>query len=162
MITLAWQLLKVIICSGILYGYYYLALRNKIFHGWNRFYLLASILLALAVPLMKINIFQRPGEGKGSLVRMLQTINSSDDIIIEYSRNKGKFSSDNLIEAGYVLISIAFLSVFSLALYNIFGLRKKYPVTKLKGINFISTDAKGTPFSFFNSIFWNNAIDLHS
>jgi len=162
MITLAWQLLKVIICSGILYGYYYLALRNKIFHGWNRFYLLASILLALAVPLMKINIFQRPGEGKGSLVRMLQTINSSDDIIIEYSRNKGKFSSDNLIEAGYVLISIAFLSVFSLALYNIFRLRKKYPVTKLKGINFISTDAKGTPFSFFNSIFWNNAIDLQS
>ena len=32
----------------------------------------------------------------------------------------------------------------------------------MKGISFISTDAKGTPFSFFNSIFWNNAIDLHS
>jgi len=75
MITVAWYLLKVIICSGILYGYYYLALRNKIFHGWNRFYLLASILLALAVPLMKINIFQRPGEDKGSIVRILQTIN---------------------------------------------------------------------------------------
>ena len=32
----------------------------------------------------------------------------------------------------------------------------------MKEISFISTDAKGTPFSFFNSIFWNNAIDLHS
>jgi hypothetical protein len=58
MITLAWYLSKVIICSGILFGYYFLALRNKTFHRWNRFYLLASIVAALTVPLIKIDVFQ--------------------------------------------------------------------------------------------------------
>src|ERR1017187_648420 len=88
MITLAWYLLKVIICSGILCGYYYLALRNKIFHRWNRFYLLAAVVLSLIVPVMKINISQSSGEDKGSVVKMLQTINNSDEIIIEYSRSE--------------------------------------------------------------------------
>ena len=98
MITLAWYLLKVIICSGILCGYYYLALRNKIFHRWNRFYLLAAVVLSLIVPVMKINIFQSPGEGDGAVINMLKTINSSDEIIIEYSRHNGlQLSSENII-----------------------------------------------------------------
>jgi hypothetical protein len=163
MITLAWYLLKVIICSGILCGYYYLALRNKIFHRWNRFYLLASVVLALIVPVMKINIFQSSVEDKGAVIRMLQTINSGDEIIIEYSRHSGlQLSSENIISAIYLLTTTAFLSIFFLALYKIFRLKKKYPGTKMKGISFISTDAKGTPFSFLNSIFWNNAIDIYS
>ncbi len=163
MITLAWYLLKVIICSGILCGYYYLALRNKIFHRWNRFYLLAAVVLSLIVPVMKINIFQSPGEGNGAVVNMLKTINSSDEIIIEYSRHNGlQLSSENIISGIYLLITLAFLSIFFLALYKIYRLTKIYPGTKMKGISFISTDAKGTPFSFFNSIFWNNAIDIYS
>jgi len=163
MITLAWYLLKVTICSAILSGYYYLALRNKIFHRWNRFYLLASIVLALVVPLMKINILQRPGADKDRVIRMLQTINSSDEIIIEYGRNNGlQLSMENYAVAAYVMISIVFITIFVLSLYRISRLKKIYPRTKLDGISFISTDAKGTPFSFFNSIFWNNAINLHS
>src|SRR5258708_27295063 len=112
MITLAWYLLKVIICSGILCGYYYLALRNKIFHRWNRFYLLASVALALLVPVMKINIFKSSDEDKGTVIRMLQTINNSDEIIIEYSRHSGlQLSSENIISAIYLLITITFLFV---------------------------------------------------
>jgi N-acetylmuramoyl-L-alanine amidase len=163
MITLAWYLLKVIICSGILCGYYYIALRNKIFHRWNRFFLLAAVVLALLVPLMKINIFQKSDADKGTVIRMLQTINYGDEIVIEYSRNKGlQFNSENIIAGTNLLISIILITIFFLALYKIYRLKKKYPGTKIKEINFISTDAKGTPFSFFNSIFWNNAIDLHS
>jgi len=154
MITLAWYLLKVIICSGILCGYYYIALRNKIFHRWNRFYLLASVVLALAVPIMKIDIFQNNAANKGTVIQMLQTISSGDEIVIEYSRNSGlQLNSENIIYAVYLLITIVFLAIFFFALYKIYKLKKKYPEVKMKGINFISTDAKGTPFSFFKSIF---------
>ena len=162
MITLAWYLLKVLICSGILCSYYYIALRNKVFHRWNRFYLLASIVLALIIPIVKINIFQSPDE-KGTVVKMLQTINNSDEIIIEYGRHNGlQLSSTTILFTAYTLVTIVFFSIFILGLYKIKTLRRKYLVTQFEGINFISTDAKGTPFSFFNSIFWNNAIDLHS
>ncbi len=163
MITLAWYLLKVIICSGILCGYYYIALRNKIFHRWNRFYLLASVVLALSVPLMKINIFRNADADRGTVIKVLQTINSGDEIIIEYNRHGGlQFTSENMVKATYLLITIIFLSAFFISLYKIIRLKKNYPETKHEGINFITTDAKGTPFSFFNFIFWNNAIDIYS
>ena len=163
MITLAWYVLKVIICSGILFGYYYIALRNKIFHRWNRFYLLASVILALAVPLMKINIFQPASTDKGTVVKMLQTISSGDDIIIEYSKSGGfHFSYENIIWLFYFTGVIILIAIFCIGILRIKGLRKKYPTIQLHEINFINTDAKGTPFSFFNSIFWNKAIELNS
>src|SRR5665647_1240494 len=162
MITLAWYLLKVIICSGILCGYYFLALRNKIFHRWNRFFLLASVILALVVPVMKINIFQKSDENKGTVIKMLQTINYGDEVVIEYGRKGFHINSELITESAYILISAIFLTIFFIALYKIIRLKKKYPETQIEGIHFITTDAKGTPFSFFNSIFWNNAIDLNS
>jgi N-acetylmuramoyl-L-alanine amidase len=163
MIIIAWYLLKVIICSGILCGYYFLALRNKIFHRWNRFFLLASVVLALLVPVMKINIFQNAGTEKGTVIQMLQTISYGDEVVIEYSRNSGfHLNSANFIALSYLMICGIFLAVFFTALYKIIKLRKKYPETKIKGISFINTNAKGTPFSFFNAVFWNSAIDLQS
>ena len=163
MITLAWYVLKVIICSGILFGYYYIALRNKIFHRWNRFYLLASVILALAVPLMKINIFQPASADKGTVVKMLQTISSGDDIIIEYSKSGGfHFNYENIIWLFYFTGVIVLIAIFCIGILRIKALRKKFPTTQLHEINFINTDAKGTPFSFFNSIFWNKAIELNS
>ncbi len=162
MITFAWYLLKVIICSGILFGYYYIALRNKAFHRWNRFYLLATIVISLIVPVMKINIFSF-GEQKGTVVQMLQTISYGDEAVIEYSRNNSfQLTTENVTETAYLLISATFLFIFFLSLIRIKRLKKKYPATKFDDISFINTNAKGTPFSFFKSIFWNNAIELNS
>ncbi len=162
MITVAWYLLKVIICSGILCGYYFLALRNKVFHRWNRFYLLATIVISLVVPVMKINIFSS-GDDNGTVVRMLQTISYGDEAVVEISRhNSFQLTTENVTEAAYVLISAIFLFIFFLSLYRIERLKRKFPSTKFKDISFIETNAKGTPFSFFKNIFWNKAIDIHS
>jgi len=162
MITLAWYLLKVIICSGILCGYYFLALRNKVFHRWNRFYLLAAVVISLSAPIIKIDIFQNNND-KGTVVQMLQTISYGDEAVIEYSRNNGfQINTQNLAEGVYLLVSMIFLFIFFVSIYKIKRLKNKYPEIKIEDISFISTNAKGTPFSFFKSIFWNNAIDLHS
>ena len=163
MITLAWYLLKVIICSGILCGYYYLALRNKNFHRWNRFYLLAAVALSLLTPVLKLNVFNSGEADKVTMIYMLRTINSGEDIVIEYGKHSGlQLNTENVITGIYLIMTLIFLSIFFLTLYKIARLRRSYPETKMQDINFVSTDAKGTPFSFFKSIFWNNAIDLHS
>ncbi|MGH2647939.1 MAG: N-acetylmuramoyl-L-alanine amidase, partial [Ginsengibacter sp.] len=111
---------------------------------------------------MKINIFQNDSN-EGSVVHILQTINYGDEAVIAYSKNSGfHIDSENIINITYLIVTAIFLSIFFIALYKIKRLKKKYPQTQIEGINFITTDAKGTPFSFFNSIFWNIAIDLHS
>ncbi len=162
MITIAWYLLKVVICSGVLCGYYFLALRNKVFHRWNRFYLLATIVIALVVPVMKISIFSSD-EDNGTVVRMLQTISYGDEAVVEISSHHSfQLTTENVTEASYVLISAIFLVIFFLSLYRIEMLKKKFPARRIKDISFIETNAKGTPFSFFKNIFWNKAIDIHS
>src|SRR5882757_8541891 len=47
-------LFKMLLCSGILYAYYYVALRNNRFHQWNRYYLLLATLLSLILPLLQL------------------------------------------------------------------------------------------------------------
>ncbi len=143
-------------------GYYFLALRNKAFHRWNRFYILAAVVVSLLVPIMKIN-FSTQQEEKGTVVQMLQTISYGDEAVVEYSRNNSfQLTTQNIAEGFYLLISLVFFFIFLLSLYKITRLRKKFPAKEFEGISFINTSAKGTPFSFFKSIFWNKAIDLHS
>jgi len=40
MMPTLYYFLQVVVCSAVLYVYYLLALRNKKFHQYNRFYLL--------------------------------------------------------------------------------------------------------------------------
>lgn len=162
MIAIAWYVLKVTICSGILCGYYFLALRNNIFHRWNRFYLLSAMVISLAAPLIKINISQNT-EAKGSVIHILQSISYGDEAVVEYSRNNTfQFSAYELAQSIYLLVSISLLMIFLISLLHIRRLKKRFSQTRIGDISFINTNAKGTPFSFFKSIFWNDAIDLHS
>lgn len=160
MIVFAWYLLKVIIVSAILCGYYYIALKDKIFHRWNRFYLLFTIVLSLLLPFISIDIFQ-PASEQGAVIKVLQAVTVQDEIVIELGK-KNLLTTDTLIIAGYTLISLVFIATLLLTLIRIYRIKKRYPSTEVEGINFINTDAEGTPFSFFNSIFWNRSIDLHS
>ena len=54
--SFAWYDLQVIICSAIMMSYYFSFLRNKKFHQYNRFYILAVFLLSFMIPLIKIQL----------------------------------------------------------------------------------------------------------
>ena len=164
MLILAYYILKIIICSGILCGYYLLWLRNKLFHRWNRFYLLSAVILSLAVPLIKINIWQKSDEPKTQVIHFLQVVNANDEIVHEYSKSKEDFQIDasNLSLSVYIVVSGLLFAFFIQTLLKINRLKKNNKQTIIEGINFIRTNANGTPFSFFNNIFWNDKIDINS
>ena len=71
MTAFAFYLLKVIICSGVLFLYYHLALRNKLFHQWNRFYLLSAIVISLIAPVVQVTIMHHADE-EAKAIQMLQ------------------------------------------------------------------------------------------
>ena len=76
MLAFACYILKVIVCSIVLHGYYWFFLRNKVFHNYNRFYLLATVILSLGMPLMKFDVWQQ--EIKNALMNYLgKSINSA-------------------------------------------------------------------------------------
>src|SRR4026208_539397 len=80
---LFFYLLQVIAASGLLYGYYHLALRNKKFHRYNRFYLLMAVVISSLIPFLNVPVYFSQAETESSVVlQTLQVISSpslSDD-----------------------------------------------------------------------------------
>src|ERR1700733_14082708 len=64
-------LVKTIAISGILFGHYWLFLRNKQFHQYNRFYLLGIPVIAFLLPLFNIPI---SGATATQSIRLLKVI----------------------------------------------------------------------------------------
>lgn len=159
-------LLKVIICSGVLTAYYWLALRNRIFHQWNRFYLLVAVLLSLTLPLVKFQIGYTTETSTANSYKVLETITTSETWF--EAEQQPVYEKPELITPEristlfYILVSLSILAGFISAFFQIYSLFKKYRHWKTGELVFIDTDAKGTPFSFFNYIFWNSNIAFES
>ncbi|MBL7703785.1 MAG: hypothetical protein JNM14_16165 [Ferruginibacter sp.] len=161
MLPFFWYMLKVIICSGILFGYYWLFLRNKIFHQYNRFYLLTAMILSLLLPLLKINFWQ-PAADTNQAIRVLQAVSAGDEYMnnIVFTAKESNWSFEQLYPVIYMLVSLIFCSVMLRTLLLIRTLLKKYPVQQVEDFAFINTQDNSTPFSFLKYIFWNSSIDL--
>ena len=104
--------LKVIICAGILFLYYLVALRNKRFHQWNRFYLLLAVVASILLPLIKIDLFTND-HSSNEVIQYILIGQSTDQYLDEFIvTNKKTIDTETWAMIGYSLISIAF--VFSL------------------------------------------------
>jgi len=163
MITILFYLLKVVLCSALLYTYYWFVLRNKQFHQYNRFYLMGISILSWIVPLIKIQIVKEQVIASPKVLSFANYISENNSLLEQgFIEKTAKYTWDNLLIIIGILISLFFIVRFVKSLWDIRKLIRLYPLKELKGVNLIMTDVKGTPFSFFKYIFWNTAIDLSS
>jgi hypothetical protein len=157
-------LLKTTVCSGILLGYYWLALRNKIYHGYNRFYLLTSVIISLIVPFIEFDFTHYSTRAASSTIKILQVVGSGneylDEIIVTAKANQ--LSGTQLAGLTYTLISLVFIAFLVNGLLRIRKLYKENLRTPFGNICIVDTTARDSPFSFFNLIFWNSGIDMDS
>ena len=80
-------IIKVILCSGILYLYYVLFLRNRKFHPYNRFYLLFAVVASFLIPLLRIDVFiQGDNERISRLVGWLYASQPAGEMILVTTR----------------------------------------------------------------------------
>ena len=163
MITILFYLLKVVLCSALLYTYYWFVLRNKQFHQYNRFYLMGISVLSWIVPLITIQIVKEQDIASSKVLNFANFISENNSLLEqEIIENTAKYTWDNLLIIIGIIISLFFIIRFVKSLWDIRKLIRLYPLKVLKGMNLVMTDVKGTPFSFFKYIFWNTAIDLSS
>lgn len=163
MLTTLYYFLQVVFCSAIMMGYYWLVLRDNKFHQYNRFYLLAIAVLSWLVPLIKIQWNDNNYAGDTQIYYLLSAV-ASNNTELETSFSQYWYSISwqrglQLLYMGGALI--LFISMI-VSLIRIFQLLKRSRAKKMGTINLIMTNAKGTPYSFFRFIFWNEAIDLSS
>jgi beta-lactamase regulating signal transducer with metallopeptidase domain len=150
-------ILKVIICSGVLLGYYYLSLKDKTFHHYNRFYLLFSILISLLLPLIKLEDFT---------IEVNQNIYMLIDKVQNFSPSQNTNTHENLYYTFTFsvlgIVSLYFLGKFIYGTFKIHELKNQFERENIGGINFYRTDLTDAPFSYFKNLFWKNSITLNS
>jgi hypothetical protein len=162
MLPLAYYLLNVILCSGLLFGYYLIALRNKKFHQYNRFYLLLTVALSVIIPLLKIQFWDEAAQ-QPSLIKLLTSMSATEDYARQITFKEASVWDWELFASCIfsVISAIIFLVLVS-NLTKLFLQIKNHPKKIWNNICFVFSNTKGTPYSFFKYIFWNNTIDINT
>src|SRR6187455_801521 len=114
--SLLFYMLQVIAASGLLYGYYHFALRNKKFHRYNRFYLLMAVVISSLIPFLNIPVYFSANETESSI--MLQTLQVISSPAVEEAISPALqtkfvtstwFSAERLVYLFYLLVISFFL-----------------------------------------------------
>ncbi len=151
---IAIYLLKMMTCSAVLFGYYRMALYDKKFHAWNRFYHLAAITLSVVLPFITIPLAVEPSNGKivhliGGLPWNLQS--SKKELAVTWQEATWYLC---------ILVSAFMLVKILVGITKILIDYRRNPVQPLSfNVSLILTSLKEAPFSFFNWLFWRNDID---
>lgn len=154
--TLIFYLGKVIICSGVMFLYYQLALKDKTFHHYNRFYLLFLVVVSLILPLLKIEYF---------------TIEFSDQVFVLFNKFQSFTDSKNTndginylkyINFGIIGIAVILLLKLLFGIFKIIRFKTQFQKENFEGINFYQTNLSEAPFSYFKNLFWKNTIIINS
>ena len=110
--TLFFYFGKLILTSGVLFLYYKLFLKDKTFHHYNRFYLLAAVMISLFLPLLKVSHFTLE-------------VNSNLFLLINKVQH---FNSNNSLNNDFIYLKISTLLIGLVAVFFImkllFGLVK--------------------------------------
>ncbi len=160
MLPIAYYFLQVILCTALMMGYYWLVLRNKRFHQYNRFYLLAITVLAWIVPLIKIKwghaaVYNDP-------LQFLNIVADSNSEIESFTRKGFHWNWEVFAGVTYFMVSGILLFGMIRAFIKLYQLLKTHACRSVGDVYLILTHAQGTPFSFFRYIFWNEEIDIRS
>jgi N-acetylmuramoyl-L-alanine amidase len=162
MLSAAYYFLQVVFCSAVMMGYYWLVLRDKKFHQYNRFYLISVLLLSWIIPLIKIQ-FTKPVNSGAQVINFLSIVaDNNAEIDANLAKNSYQFTWEGFVVATYFLIATLMLVVLIVGLIRLYILLKKHSCKSVGDVYLILTQVKGTPFSFFRYIFWHEAIDLRS
>ena len=150
-------ILKAILVSGILLGYYWIALRNTRFHYYNRFYLVGTVLLSLALPLLDLQWLTLSTPESMPVQQVVQYIYQSEGII----QDKQGLTWDQVLVLSLSLVSTGLLILFGVGVIKVYLLKSKGKVTVMERFDFIETALDEAPFSFFRNLFWRKDLPVH-
>jgi beta-lactamase regulating signal transducer with metallopeptidase domain len=146
--------LKLCLLSGVFIGYYWLALRNKRFHYFNRFYLLASLLLSLIIPILRFDWFANEKPvfmGSGETIDLIvgSTYPESNNIGI-----------GNICILLMIITSALMITLSGYHIYKVYRIKRQSQITPMKGFDLMYTDEESAPFSFLDNLFWKRSISI--
>ena len=153
-ITIAF-LLKSIFVSSLLLLNYYIALRNKQLHQYNRFYLLLSLVLPVVLPFLNINLYSFRQYIPAGLS------NLSTEIFAGYAiLPQSLLPLEYIVFTIIIVICLIMLLILLSRVVWIYKAKNSHPIKRMDGYNVIETDLKQAPFCFLNNLFWRRSLSM--
>jgi N-acetylmuramoyl-L-alanine amidase len=154
-------LLKSALVSGIMLGYYYLVLRNKPLHRFNRGYLLLTLAAGVVVPFLHFTL-RLPAESIEAAPRVLEVLNSG------FQEGEGVISPNNSLSVTdilpflYLAVSVVLLATTVARIGWVLRLKRRGVVQAEGDHTIVFTDSPRAPFSFMGLLFWRRETDRTS
>lgn len=149
------------ICLAVLFVMYWLFLKRETYFRFNRFYLLSILVVAFALPLVNLGLIENNNEF--SAIRGLSSF--SDTIALPaVTITRGSESLPSSYNWKNIVLMIYLLGVFLLLARVILGilrvefLKRKGRRLVLEGYSIVYTQQAISPFSFFRTIYLNDAL----
>jgi hypothetical protein len=151
-------IIRSMILSGVLAGYYHIALRNKKFHAYNRFYLLSALVASLVFPFIHFTIFTIH-ESRSVPLRLLAGV-----FIIGDTPGPPTFHlTPAWVAIGCsVAVSVVLLGGLLFRIRWIYRVRRASHPLKMPGYTLVPTDVPQAPFSFLQNLFWQRVLPIES
>jgi N-acetylmuramoyl-L-alanine amidase len=159
-------LIKTVVLSGLLYGYYAIFLRDRFFHQFNRFFLLAIPVISLLLPVLRLDLpsFWRQA-GSGLSVHLLGVGRGKlEEAVTVYAGQPAHlvFPVELFLHSCSSLVSLFLFFRLFKSIRHLQNLRTGKPFLRLPGARVCFVNEKGTPFSFFKTIFWSDQVSIDS
>ena len=136
-------ILKSVLTTGLMLAYYFLALRNRRLHTFNRFYLLATVLVSILIPFLHFDLYTIKEASSSTAINILQVINSGTDEVDVVSGQPDKLSIETILGIAYSMVSLAIMALTIGWIAWIYKLKRENRVVPHDGYNLVFTG----PFS---------------
>ena len=154
-------LIRSVTCSALFLAYFWLFLRNRRMHAFNRFYLLAAVVFSLVIPLLSFTIHLSGYEQAGNY-KLLEIFHSTREEQAEILSGGVAFNILSLVPVVYAAVSTLLLFNLIQRIAVVVRLRLRCKAEKQDGCLFIGTNDHKAPFSFFCWLFWKDTLDPQS
>ncbi|WP_300599706.1 M56 family metallopeptidase [Niabella sp.] len=161
--TIAIYLLQLFLCSGLLYAYYLLFLKNRKLHRFNRLFLLSTFVLSIAVPFIKVPFYVSLTKESSISIQTLVKYNELllPEVVIS-SRQSSGIDSIQIWYLLYISIVLFFLIKIAAGIITLVKKRMNSAIQQWHSITIIETQDPSAPYSFFNWLFWTRSVDEYS
>lgn len=177
MVEFSWYLLEACLVLSLMYGLYALLLRRETFFNFNRFFLLATIAVALIFPSLSWDwqseepVIRQPLE-QVRAVRLgyfeamdqwyLQSQNTAGSTLHEAPREQSFWNWKQTLWTGllsiYIIGVLVVWSRLGWMLYALYGLARRFPSEQINGIRVVKLPDRTAPFSFLRTFFVNQQM----
>lgn len=155
--------LKSLAISGLMVGYYWLVLRGRKMHAFNRFYLLMTVLVAMVVPFLRFDYWVPGKTAAAPALKLLQFVATDGEEQMPLVKEATHaLTVGEWLSIGYGAVSLTLLLWLAYSVSSIYRVRRAGHIKRRSGYNLVVTEDGRAPFSFFRNIFWKEGLDEQS